>query len=319
MKRKGFTLIELLVVIAIIAILAAILFPVFAQAREKARQISCASNLKQIGLALAMYNQDNDEYQPTATDEPCWFNPAGQCGGTPGAPDAANWILKTLPYVKTLNVFVCPDDPNGGNRDLAGWRGIQCSYGANASIAQSWMYTWVPSAGAGQEFVGAFGLGGTFASFNNKGQITTAQIHNPAGSIELFENYSHDMAATFPAGFDNGNEFGNVSGADDGMVNTAISWQYSGRPWPMECGQMYGNENACAANPNSFPNGLNTGGVSYKHSGGSLANYLFCDSHVKALTPFATGGWDVKGPGCDSGTTKGCNNGENNQFYALRP
>ena len=64
---KGFTLIELLVVIAIIAILAAILFPVFAQAREKARQITCASNLKQIGLAVAQYVQDYDETEPYAT------------------------------------------------------------------------------------------------------------------------------------------------------------------------------------------------------------------------------------------------------------
>ena len=61
MSRKGFTLIELLVVIAIIAILAAILFPVFARAREKARQITCASNLKQMGLAFFMYNADYDE------------------------------------------------------------------------------------------------------------------------------------------------------------------------------------------------------------------------------------------------------------------
>lgn len=61
MKRTGFTLIELLVVIAIIAILAAILFPVFARAREKARQSSCLSNQKQIGLAILMYNQDYDE------------------------------------------------------------------------------------------------------------------------------------------------------------------------------------------------------------------------------------------------------------------
>jgi len=62
--RKGFTLIELLVVIAIIAILAAILFPVFAQAREKARQTGCLSNVKQIGLGVQMYLQDYDEYVP---------------------------------------------------------------------------------------------------------------------------------------------------------------------------------------------------------------------------------------------------------------
>jgi prepilin-type N-terminal cleavage/methylation domain-containing protein len=75
-SQPGFTLIELLVVIAIIAILAAILFPVFAQAREKARAISCISNLKQIGLSLIMYTQDYDEAFPAATADP---NSNGGC------------------------------------------------------------------------------------------------------------------------------------------------------------------------------------------------------------------------------------------------
>src|SRR5687767_7475687 len=97
--RRGFTLIELLVVIAILAILAAILFPVFAQAREKSRQASCFSNLKQIGLAYHMYAQDHDEaIVPGAnhnarykeTDPRCW------------------WYGLLEPYVKNEGVFRCP-------------------------------------------------------------------------------------------------------------------------------------------------------------------------------------------------------------------
>ncbi|MGC4047953.1 MAG: DUF1559 domain-containing protein [Armatimonas sp.] len=110
-SRSAFTLIELLVVIAIIAILAAILFPVFAQARAKARQTSCLSNEKQIGLALMMYSQDYDETLAGNT-----FHAAGL--GKPlgfmqpyDAADSTTWRIwarDLMPYVKNMGVFKCP-------------------------------------------------------------------------------------------------------------------------------------------------------------------------------------------------------------------
>src|SRR5262244_1186888 len=91
-KRNGFTLIELLVVIAIIAILAAILFPVFARAREKARQTSCLSNTKQLGLSHLMYQQDYDETSVTS-----WSY---------GFPGEFSWYVQ--PYMKNLQILFCP-------------------------------------------------------------------------------------------------------------------------------------------------------------------------------------------------------------------
>jgi prepilin-type N-terminal cleavage/methylation domain-containing protein/prepilin-type processing-associated H-X9-DG protein len=97
--KGGFTLIELLVVIAIIAILAAILFPVFAKAREKARQITCASNLKQIGLASLQYEQDYDESFPIAAIQNATSS-------------TVYWPYAIYPYTKSFKVYQCPDDPN---------------------------------------------------------------------------------------------------------------------------------------------------------------------------------------------------------------
>src|SRR5437016_13639500 len=102
MKRLGFTLIELLVVIAIIAILAAILFPVFAQARDKARAVSCLSNNKQIGLAFIQYVQDYDETFPMSRQA---INSAND-SGTRQNP----WTVLIFPYLKNVAVTECPSD-----------------------------------------------------------------------------------------------------------------------------------------------------------------------------------------------------------------
>ncbi|MGO8671561.1 MAG: type II secretion system protein [Capsulimonadaceae bacterium] len=124
-SARAFTLIELLVVIAIISILCAILFPVFASAREKARQIACASNLHQLGLAFMQYTQDFDEHLPSTV-----------AGGNGGVGATGGWMYMTFypgddpvlgvhpgafdptrgsiyPYVKTTGVYRCPDDSHG--------------------------------------------------------------------------------------------------------------------------------------------------------------------------------------------------------------
>jgi prepilin-type N-terminal cleavage/methylation domain-containing protein/prepilin-type processing-associated H-X9-DG protein len=118
MKSRGFTLIELLVVIAIIAILAAILFPVFAQAREKARAITCISNEKQLSLAFLMYEEDADQYTPNG------INPYGGAQG---------WAGQLYTYVKSAGAFLCPDDPTAQSN------GAQLfhisSYGYNSQVS----------------------------------------------------------------------------------------------------------------------------------------------------------------------------------------
>lgn len=131
--KKGFTLIELLVVIAIIALLAAILFPTFHQAREKGRQAACLSNLRQVGLAFQMYVQDYDEVLPCMTDGP---QGTGLSGGwtfysefgndQAGVFDPARGSL--FPYVKNAEIFTCPTD---GDRSRS-----KNSYAINSCLLQ---------------------------------------------------------------------------------------------------------------------------------------------------------------------------------------
>jgi prepilin-type N-terminal cleavage/methylation domain-containing protein/prepilin-type processing-associated H-X9-DG protein len=122
--RAAFTLIELLVVIAIIAILAAILFPVFAQARAKARQTACLSNMNQIGKALMMYTQDYDEVLPGVHGDAGGFNqPLGfmQAYDPANQYTLRNWAREVQPYVKNLQVFICPQAQPYRNTSYPGW------------------------------------------------------------------------------------------------------------------------------------------------------------------------------------------------------
>ena len=132
MKRTGFTLIELLVVIAIIAILASILFPVFAKAREKARQSSCLSNVKQLMIGALSYAQDYDEqlpYSAYSTGAATWTY-------------AYSWRSAVLPYAKNTQIFQCPSQkmttPFTASSDLSSDQsgyGMNVLYGDNSSAS----------------------------------------------------------------------------------------------------------------------------------------------------------------------------------------
>ena len=153
--RRGFTLIELLVVIAIIAILAAILFPVFARAREKARQSSCLSNLKQLGTAGMMYMQDYDEthWQTSAAHLTACMNA--------GNPDGV-WYQALSPYVKNAQVFKCPSD-----------RG-QSAYYSTTWDERPGSTTGVYPSSIGRSFALSYG------SNHNMGGAAMAQVQYPA-------------------------------------------------------------------------------------------------------------------------------------------
>ena len=240
-RKSGFTLIELLVVIAIIAILAAILFPVFAQARSKARQTTCVSNLKQVGLAIVMYTQDYDEMFPLGA-----YNPPGQ--------PIAMWYDLVEPYVKggakaiitsstaagraAAPFWICPDLENKSYPLAPGDAAPgpfppgnffpSLSYMANANIMPFWHRAFAD-----------------FGSFPGKPSALT-KVEAPATTVLS----AHGL------GYING------TGGDDwnsGCTGTEDNYPIKGSPVLGNAAQY------CAAR--------------YQHNGGSV--YAFCDGHAK--------------------------------------
>lgn len=262
-RRRGtnptnaFTLIELLVVIAIIAILAAILFPVFAQAREKARQTACLSNCKQIGIALMMYTQDNDEKYAG-----CFYRiPTINGGGVDRIPLES----QIQSYVKNTGVWTCPSadsaPTNVGKGDF--WDGSFA--GANA---KSRTYTYMGNIRTRQSGGNNDANTGLTGDWEQSGQAL-ASLDEPASTIAIAES----------RGF-NGNNAGRTEGsAGDAVYGSPWGSLFTGCDTYKLAGRKKGEDAAtsggCDAEFNS------TAGIRGHQSQG---NYIFTDGHVKAQT-----------------------------------
>jgi prepilin-type N-terminal cleavage/methylation domain-containing protein/prepilin-type processing-associated H-X9-DG protein len=251
--KKGFTLIELLVVIAIIAILAAILFPVFAQAREKARAISCLSNLKQIGLGVTLYTQDNDETEP---------NGFSKWGGETG------WACQVYPYVKSVGAFACPDDSSFGNASVGEVKST--SYGLNSN----------------------FGINPYPNPATVPQSVTLSAFGSPSNTVMLFEvanaNWVDITAPYGPSGPSGSNwsGYGNWDGFYNGMSPAGNGIGNPGSdPSGSNAGTGAGSlKYATGYLANSYPGtapASSFASATGRHQNG--ANYLMADTHAKFL------------------------------------
>jgi prepilin-type N-terminal cleavage/methylation domain-containing protein len=246
-SKKAFTLIELLVVIAIIAILAAILFPVFAQAREKARAISCISNEKQMGTALVMYSQDYDEMFATGFGSTNWTG-------------NDIWVQIIQPYVKNVNVFVCPDDAKGGPfTGGSSWEGWGVSYAANSYYDPNWTN--------GFRLLGPMGVANN-GSWLAGSANSQAAISRPSETVLVAEK--HNDQTTYWGG--NASNF-SPNGLIGGPDIEGIGWGDQLEPDGTRSTSLL------------YPKGPN-GAVSAKHS--MNTSFVFCDSHAKSTRPTAT-------------------------------
>jgi prepilin-type N-terminal cleavage/methylation domain-containing protein/prepilin-type processing-associated H-X9-DG protein len=177
-RAKGFTLIELLVVIAIISILAAILFPVFARARENARRASCMSNEKQMGLGIMQYTQDYDEKLPPVDES---YSSGGEIFPDGSAGPTSSyliWIDLLNPYVKSYQIFNDPDNSNSSLIYTGKWRpgGLEgrVTYGYNSSAHS----------------VGTAYCGGTCPGVNLSG-ASLASVETPANTIMITDSLEY--------------------------------------------------------------------------------------------------------------------------------
>jgi prepilin-type N-terminal cleavage/methylation domain-containing protein/prepilin-type processing-associated H-X9-DG protein len=282
-KRLGFTLIELLVVIAIIAILAAILFPVFAQAREKARAIACVSNEKQIGLGITMYIQDYDEQLPMARSFGTSYN-------TAIPQEIAPYVQKVNGFsANTAGIWKCPDDNIAPGVDALSGLGAP----ATGSVHQTYEPVIGQVSGSDPQGIEAPWFSGSVAEpgGNNAAlpNVGPGGIQDPAGTFLIVECAATDsiLGQNFPG-------IKRPYQAQTGGLAAVVPG--GGDFYAQNCASGFGSGSNCTT---ILPEANDGDGW---HTSGW--NYVYADGHVKFSHPQQTIGAGVNNTGLsDKGAT----------------
>ena len=263
-RQSAFTLIELLVVIAIIAILAAILFPVFAQAREKARSISCLSNTNQLGKSIMMYVQDYDETLP-------YWNFTLNADGYGGNGQFGNWWFNaTYPYNKSVQVLRCPDD----NTKLtprtwfpaAGWtHETPDKWGINPALYDAQISYGMTETMMCGEINGNWG--------SKSSPVTLASLSKPAQTMALADVVGM-TGGTIYGGNNDWGDLPDANNPNDPRHNCIIYKVAYANQGASSLMSPYGNEDPCSQTPPAWDSLT-------RHSLGS--NLTMCDGHSKWL------------------------------------
>jgi len=267
MQRKAFTLIELLVVIAIIAILAAILFPVFAQAKLAAKRTQSLSNVKQNGLAILMYMNDYDDQYPEGFQGTDWTG-------------MDLWEQRVFPYTKNIPLYAVPTDSFGLAVPLVGsWAGVGVSFAVNGLYSTSWI-------GNGFPLLGPMGVGTDLypggrdegQGWLGSGSLNSSQVTQPASSVVMTEKHGDDVDHwDVKYNGDNFNDEGNFSAF--AMGGTLGGNDVDGIGWGP---QKVPDGTRPAGDFDIGPNGA----VSTTNT--NQAVFTFADGHSKSMVPSAT-------------------------------